>query len=194
MVTKVQKMLNSYRTADPFEAWHKNSLSLKVVLFVFKMAANIKIKKIVKNSKMNRFQWKWIFTGSKTCCTIWRPFWFAMVAILNQKWSPKYKNPPIWAKFGFQVDYDVANWYPLFGSHIMILKIISYLVISCYVLTLFFIHTTSTSIVRFGDICNALVTNILIWDMHNLFKGKVYIQHLAVLNERRMACLLKLNN
>jgi hypothetical protein len=21
----------------------------------------------------------------------------------------KYKNPPIWAKFGFQVDYDVAN-------------------------------------------------------------------------------------
>ena len=23
----------------------------------------------------------------------------------------KYKNPPIWAKFGFQVDYDVANCY-----------------------------------------------------------------------------------
>jgi hypothetical protein len=38
---------------------------------------------------------------------------------LNQKWSPKYKNPPIWGKFGFQVDYDVANWYPLFGSHII---------------------------------------------------------------------------
>jgi hypothetical protein len=35
--------------------------------------------------------------------------WFVMVAILNPKWSPKYKNPPIWAKFGFQVDYDVAN-------------------------------------------------------------------------------------
>jgi hypothetical protein len=30
------------------------------------MATNIKIKKIVKNSKMKRFQWKWIFTGSKT--------------------------------------------------------------------------------------------------------------------------------
>ena len=47
MVTKVQKMLNSNRTADPFETWHKNSLSLKVVLFVFKifkMAANIKSK------------------------------------------------------------------------------------------------------------------------------------------------------
>jgi hypothetical protein len=27
--------------------------------------------------------------------------WFAM--------PPKYKNPPIWAKFGFQVDYDVVN-------------------------------------------------------------------------------------
>jgi hypothetical protein len=24
MVTKVQKMLNSNRTADPFETWHKN--------------------------------------------------------------------------------------------------------------------------------------------------------------------------
>jgi hypothetical protein len=50
-------------------------------------------------------QWKWIFTGSKTCCIIWRPFWFAMVAIFNQKWPPKYKNPPIWAKFSFQVDH-----------------------------------------------------------------------------------------
>jgi hypothetical protein len=51
MVTKMQKMLNSLQTADPFETWHKNRSSLKVVLFVFKifkMAANIKIKKIVK--------------------------------------------------------------------------------------------------------------------------------------------------
>ena len=75
----------------------------------FKMATNIKIKKIAKNSKMKRFQWKWIFTGSKTCCTIWRPFWFAMAAILNPKRPPKYKYPPILTKFGFQVDYDVAN-------------------------------------------------------------------------------------
>ena len=36
----------------------------------FKMAANIKIKKIKINSKMKRFKWKWIFTRSKTCCTI----------------------------------------------------------------------------------------------------------------------------
>jgi hypothetical protein len=58
---------------------------------------------------MKKIQWKWIFTGSKTCCTIWRTFWFAMAAILNPKWLPKYKNPPIWAKFGFQVDFDVGN-------------------------------------------------------------------------------------
>jgi hypothetical protein len=37
-----------------------------------------------------------------------------MVAILNPKWSPKYKNPRIWVKFGFQVDYDVEIWYPNF--------------------------------------------------------------------------------
>ena len=29
-------------------------------------------------------------------------------------------------------------------------------IISCYVLTLFFIQTTSTCIVRLGDICNSL--------------------------------------
>jgi hypothetical protein len=49
MATKVQKVLNGNRTVDPFETWHKNRSSLKVVLFVFKifkMAANIKIKKI----------------------------------------------------------------------------------------------------------------------------------------------------
>jgi hypothetical protein len=70
-----------------------------------------------------------------------RPFQFAMVAILNPKWQPKYKNPPIWAKFGTSLDMIVKNWA---------------LIISCYVLTLFFIHTTSTCIVCLGDICNAL--------------------------------------
>jgi hypothetical protein len=34
---------------------------------------------------------------------------FAMAVILNPKWPPKYKNSPIWAKFGFQVDFDVGN-------------------------------------------------------------------------------------
>jgi hypothetical protein len=39
---------------------------------------------------------------------------------LNPKYPPKYKNPPIWTKCGFQVDYDVANWYPSlisYGGH-----------------------------------------------------------------------------
>jgi hypothetical protein len=31
MVTKVQKMLNSLQAGDPFETWHKNRTSLKVV-------------------------------------------------------------------------------------------------------------------------------------------------------------------
>ena len=75
----------------------------------FKMAVNIKILKIVKYSKLKRFDWKWIFTGSKTCCTIWRPFWFAMAAILNPKWPPNYKDSPILTTFGFQIDYDVPN-------------------------------------------------------------------------------------
>jgi hypothetical protein len=35
--------------------------------------------------------------------------WFTMVAILNPKWPPKYKNPPIWTKLCFQADYDVAQ-------------------------------------------------------------------------------------
>jgi hypothetical protein len=30
-------------------------------------------------------------------------------AILNPKRPSKYKNPLIWAKFGFQVEFDVAN-------------------------------------------------------------------------------------
>jgi hypothetical protein len=35
--------------------------------------------------------------------------WFAMMAIMNPKWPSKYKYPPIWAKFGFQVDFNVGN-------------------------------------------------------------------------------------
>jgi hypothetical protein len=35
--------------------------------------------------------------------------WFVMAVTLNPKWPPKYKNPSIWAKFCFQVDFDVGN-------------------------------------------------------------------------------------
>jgi hypothetical protein len=51
-----------------------------------------------------------------------------MVAIVNQKWLSKYKNPPIWAKFGFHVDYDeTKNGYQfsLKSENIEILPILS---------------------------------------------------------------------
>ena len=48
----------------------------------------------------------------------------------ESKMANKIQKPPIWAKKKFQVDYDVANWYPFFGSHAMILQIISYLVMA----------------------------------------------------------------
>jgi hypothetical protein len=44
--------------------------------------------------------------------------WFAMVAIFNPKWPPKYKNPPISTKFGYQLDYDVSNHHNLLGNQI----------------------------------------------------------------------------
>ena len=72
---------------------------------------------------MKIFQWKWMFTRSKTCCTIWRPFWFAMAAIFNRKWTSKYKNPPIWAKLDskqilvLRIDncHGFWNWEPWGG-------------------------------------------------------------------------------
>jgi hypothetical protein len=50
------------------------------------MAANIKIKRIVKIPKLKDFNGNGYLQGViKTCCTISRPFRFAMVAILNPK-------------------------------------------------------------------------------------------------------------
>jgi hypothetical protein len=141
MVTKVQKMLNSNRTTDSFETWHKNRSSLKVVLFVFKMfkmATNMKIKKIVKNSKMNRFQWKWIFTHLTHVAPygdhfylLWWPFWT----------KNGHQNTKI-LRFGFQHD-RVKNWA---------------LIISSYVLTLFFIHTTILVLFVWGTFVALCVT------------------------------------
>jgi hypothetical protein len=44
------------------------------------MATNIEIKKIAKNSKMNRFQWKWISLKSDDFCIL--------AAIFGSKWPP----------------------------------------------------------------------------------------------------------
>jgi hypothetical protein len=51
------------------------------------------------------------------------------------------KSEKIWLLFTFVDMIRVKNWA---------------LIISCYVLALFFIHTTSTCIDRLGDICNVL--------------------------------------
>ena len=63
--------------------------------------------KIQKSSDLGKI---W-FPSRLWCCELISIVWFAMAAILNPKWPPKYKNPPIWAKFGFQVDFALANWY-----------------------------------------------------------------------------------
>ena len=101
--------------------------------FEFKMAANIQKSSDLGEIWFPSILWSWEFIA--IVGLLWRPLW-----IQNGRQNTKILR--FWAKFGFQVDYDVANWYPSFGSHIMILKIILYLIISCYVLTLFFIHTT----------------------------------------------------
>ena len=87
-----------------------------------------------------RFQWKWIFTGVRHAAPygdhfglLWWPFWT----------KNGCQNTKI-LRFGRNLVSNmirVKNWT---------------LIISCYVLTLFFIHTTSTCIVRLGDICSAL--------------------------------------
>ena len=58
---------------------------------------------------------------------IWFPsrLWCCeLISIVGLLWrfklAAKIQNPPIWAKFVFQVDYDVANWYPslvCYGGH-----------------------------------------------------------------------------
>jgi NADH:ubiquinone oxidoreductase subunit 6 (subunit J) len=58
MVTKVQKMLNSLQTAEPFETWHKNRSSLKVVLFVFISFAVIVISQKSRDLKARIPQWQ----------------------------------------------------------------------------------------------------------------------------------------
>jgi hypothetical protein len=79
-------------------------------------------------------------------------------------------STPSGSATAYEHDHDGPDWhYKLFNKFVINKNILSL----CYC-----------------DSC-------LIWDRNNLFKGEVYIQHLAVLkerHERRMACLLKLNN
>ena len=87
----------------------------------FKMAAIAVTKvqngrQIQKSSDLGEI---W-FPSRLWCCELIFIVGFAMAAILNSKWPPKYTNPSIWAKFVFKVDYDVANWYSTlvcYGGH-----------------------------------------------------------------------------
>ena len=51
-------MLNSLQTAEPFETWHKNRSSLKVVLFVFISFAVIVISQKSRDLKARISQWQ----------------------------------------------------------------------------------------------------------------------------------------
>ena len=62
----------------------------------------------------------------KLCRNIHRRMWqllggwkkFEMAAVMARyNMAANYKNHPIWAKFGFQVDYDVTNWYSSLGCY-----------------------------------------------------------------------------
>jgi hypothetical protein len=55
------------------------------------------------------FQFFSILAISMATAAISKKSTFAIVAILNPQWPPKHKNPPIWATFGFQVDFVLAN-------------------------------------------------------------------------------------
>jgi hypothetical protein len=65
----------------------------------FKNFQNGRQYKKFKNSKMERFQWKWIFTGIKTCCTILFPW----------ERQPFWKNQPLKAQL--HMPYDIPTGF-----------------------------------------------------------------------------------
>jgi hypothetical protein len=50
------------------------------------------------------------FPPNRRIFVFWWPFWIQNGHHSKPKWSPYgAKNPPIWEKFGFQVDFLLAN-------------------------------------------------------------------------------------
>ena len=108
------------------------------------MATNIKIKKnknkLFKIQKSKDFNGNGFLHGVRHAPPygdhfglLWRPFWI-------QNGRQNTKILPIWAKFGFQVDFVLANWYPSSfwnWEPLMILQIISFLVIIILLLSFF---------------------------------------------------------
>ena len=56
---------------------------------------------------------------------LWRPFWI-------QNGRQNTKILPIWAKYGFQVDFILANWYPSSFLELGAINDPSDHIISCY--------------------------------------------------------------
>jgi hypothetical protein len=77
----------------------------------FRVISDIKFKKSLKIQKWKDFNGNGYLQEVRHAAPYGDHFGLLCVAILNPKRPPKYKYPPIWTKFGFQVDYDVANWY-----------------------------------------------------------------------------------
>jgi hypothetical protein len=75
------------------------------------MAANIQKSSDLGEIWFPSILWSWEFIA--IVGLLWRPLW-----IQNGRQNTKILR--FWAKFGFQVDFDAGNWYPWFGSHIMI--------------------------------------------------------------------------
>ena len=86
------------------------------------MAAVAMVTKVQNGSQIQK---------SSDLAEIWFPsrLWCCkLISIVGLLWWPfwiqdGYQNTKIllfWTKFGFQVDFDVGNWYPWLGSHIMI--------------------------------------------------------------------------
>ena len=74
------------------------------------MVANIKIKKKKNQNKLLKIQ-KWkdfigngYLQGVRHAASYGDHF--------GLLWPQKYKNPPSWRKFGFQVDFVLVTWYP----------------------------------------------------------------------------------
>jgi hypothetical protein len=105
MAAKIQKFSNLDEIWFPSRLWCSELISIVGLLW-----RPFRIQNGSQNTKSSDLDEIW-FPSRLWCCELKSIVCFAMVAILNPKWPPKYKNSPIWKKFDFQVDYDVANWY-----------------------------------------------------------------------------------
>ena len=105
MAAKIQKSSNLGEIWLPSRLW-----CCELIWSLVSYGGHFESKRAVKIQQSCDLDEIWLPSRLR-CCELKSIVCFVMVAILNTKWPPKYKNPPIWTKCGFQVDYHVANWY-----------------------------------------------------------------------------------